>query len=253
MASFKLVSLSDFIPRSFELFKKPSKTPYTRSNLIKDLVAGITVGIVALPLSMAFSIAAGGSPAQGLYTAIFAGFSISLLGGSKFQIGGPTGAFVVIIFGVIARHGMEGLLIATLLAGLILILMGISGLGRLIKFIPYPVTTGFTTGIGLLIFSQQIKDFFGLAIEKSSPEFFEKWSEYFQAFASFEPLTLAVGLGTLVLIMAVRKFAPRIPGSVVGVIVATLACFFLKLPVETIGSRFGGIPQSLPLPQPPPV
>ncbi|MCX7655527.1 MAG: SulP family inorganic anion transporter [Treponemataceae bacterium] len=143
----------EFIPRTFEIGKAFS---YSQESLAKDLIAGLTVGIVALPLAMAFSIAAGGSPAQGLYTAIFAGFFISLLGGSRYQIAGPTGAFVVIIYGVISRQGMEGLILATLLAGLILIAMGFSGLGRLIKFIPYPVTTGFTTGIALLIFSQQI-------------------------------------------------------------------------------------------------
>jgi SulP family sulfate permease len=197
---------------------------------------------------MAFSIAAGGTPEQGLYTAIAAGFCISLLGGSRYQIGGPTGAFVVIIFGVIARHGMEGLITATILAGILLVLMGVSGLGKLIKFIPYPVTTGFTTGIGLLIFSQQVKDFFGLAIEKPSPEFFEKWSQYFEHAATFDATTAVVGIGTVAAILLVRKLAPRVPGSVAGVAAATLACFLLKVPVETIGTRFGGIPSSLPAP-----
>ncbi|WP_304224377.1 SulP family inorganic anion transporter [Gracilinema caldarium] len=240
-----LFSLGNFVPRTFEIGKK---FPYSWESLAKDLVAGLTVGIVALPLAMAFSIAAGGSPAQGLYTAIFAGFFISLLGGSRYQIAGPTGAFVVIIFGVISRQGMEGLILATLLAGLMLILMGLSGLGKLIKFIPYPVTTGFTTGIGLLIFSQQVKDFFGLQIDKVSPEFFEKWTQYVENFPTLNPLTMAVGMGTIVVILLIRRFFPRIPASVVGVTVATLGCYLLKLPVETIGSRFGGIPSSLPAP-----
>jgi SulP family sulfate permease len=248
MASFSLVSLRDFIPRSFELFSKAEGKGYSLAFFGKDCVSGITVGIVALPLAMAFSIAAGGSPVQGLYTAILAGFFISLLGGSRYQIGGPTGAFVVIIFGVITRHGMEGLIVATIMAGIILIIMGLTGLGRFIKFIPYPVTTGFTTGIGLLIFSQQIKDLFGLGIEKSSPEFFEAWAEYIVSLPTLQPLSLGLGLGTMAVIILVRKFIPRIPGAAAGVVAAALICHFFSLPVETIGVRFGSIPQTLPLP-----
>ncbi|MDR1596285.1 MAG: STAS domain-containing protein [Treponema sp.] len=244
----KLVSLKDFIPRTFEVFSKKRGQGYSLKSLGKDCVSGFTVGIVALPLAMAFSIAAGGTPAQGLYTAIAAGFFISFLGGSKYQIGGPTGAFVVIIYGVIARYGMGGLVVATAMAGIILILMGISGLGRLIKYIPYPVTTGFTTGIGVLIFSQQIKDFFGLAIEKTSPEFFESWGQYMELFPTLQPLTLGIGLGTLGIILLVRKLFPRLPAAVVGVMAVTLVCYFFALPTETIGTRFGGIPQGLPAP-----
>jgi SulP family sulfate permease len=197
---------------------------------------------------MAFSIAAGGTPAQGLYTAVWAGFFISLLGGSRYQIGGPTGAFVVIIFGVITRHGMGGLIIASMMAGIMLIIMGFSGLGRFIKFIPYPVTTGFTTGIGMLIFSQQVKDFFGLTVEGAAPGFIDTWAAYIRAFPTFGPSTLGLSLGTLAVILLVRRFCPRLPAAVVGVVAATLACVFLALPVETIGTRFGGIPQTLPLP-----
>ena len=248
MALFNLVSAKDFIPRIFELFQKGEGRGYSLAALGKDCVAGLTVGVVAMPLAMAFSIAAGGSPAQGLYTAIAAGFVISLLGGSRYQIGGPTGAFVVIIFGIIARHGMAGLTVATLMAGLMLIIMGLTGLGRFIRFIPYPVTTGFTTGIGLLIFSQQIKDFFGLSLEKSSPEFLEMWETYIGAAATIRPLTMAIGLCTVGIIALIRKFVPRIPGAVVGVVVATLVCHFLSLDVETIGTRFGGIPRTLPIP-----
>ena len=248
MASFNLVSLRDFIPRTFELFQKGEGKGYSWNSFAKDLLAGLIVVIVALPLAMAFSIAAGGSPAQGLYTAIAAGFFISLLGGSKYQIGGPTGAFVVIIYGVITRHGMGGLIVATTMAGIILILMGVSGLGRLIKYIPYPVTTGFTTGIGVLIFCQQIKDFFGLQIEKTSPEFFESWGQYIEAFFTLTPVTLGVGLGTMGIILLVRKLYPRLPAAVVGVLAATLVCYFFGLNTETIGTRFGGIPRGLPAP-----
>jgi SulP family sulfate permease len=220
----------------------------------KDLVAGLIVGIVALPLSMAFSISAGGSPAQGLYTAIGAGLLVSLLGGSKYQIAGPTGAFVVIIFRVITEHGMEGLIAAGLLAGFILLLMGLSGLGKFIKYIPYPVTTGFTTGIGVLIFSQQVKDFFGLRIDSVRPAFVEKWVDHFRSIDTFNLTAFALGAGTLALILVLRRLAPRIPAAALAVSAATLVSFLLKLPeagqfpVETIGTRFGGIPSSLPVP-----
>lgn len=246
MTSFKFVSPKDFIPRTFEIFRKNGG--YGWNSFAKDCLAGLTVGVVALPLAMAFSIAAGGTPAQGLYTAITAGFCISLLGGSRYQIGGPTGAFVVIIFSIIARHGMAGLTLATIIAGLMLIVMGLTGLGRFIRFIPYPVTTGFTTGIALLIFSQQVKDFFGLNPSESSPEFIGMWKGYFEAAGTVHVLTLAVGLGTLAVIILIRKFAPRIPAAVVGVVAATLVCYFLKLDTQTIGTRFGGIPRSLPAP-----
>ncbi|GHV88701.1 hypothetical protein AGMMS50267_10610 [Spirochaetia bacterium] len=223
-SSSRLAALREFIPRTFELFSKEPGKGYSWKSLGKDGIAGLTVGVVALPLAMAFSIAAGGTPAQGLYTAILAGFCISFLGGSRYQIGGPTGAFVVIIFGVIARHGMGGLTIAAIMAGIMLVLMGFSGLGRFIKFIPYPVTTGFTTGIAVLIFSQQIKDFFGLSLESSSPDFLGMWHGYIGAVTTVHPFTLAIGLGTMTVILLVRKFIPRIPGAVAGVVVATVIC-----------------------------
>jgi SulP family sulfate permease len=229
---------------------------YSLRDFGRDLLAGLIVGIVALPLSMAFSISAGGSPAQGLYTAITAGFFVSLLGGSKYQIAGPTGAFVVIIFGVAAEHGMEGLIAAGLLAGFMLLLMGLSGLGKFIKYIPYPVTTGFTTGIGVLIFSQQIKDFLGLKIEHISPAFVEKWADHFRYIGTFNGAAFLLGAGTLIIILVLRRLAPRVPGAAVAVAAATLVSFFLKLPdgtVETIGTRFGGIPSSLPVPGLPPI
>jgi SulP family sulfate permease len=249
MALFNLVSAKDFIPRIFEIFQKGEGKGYSWASFGKDCIAGLTVGVVALPLAMAFSIAAGGTPAQGLYTAIASGFLISLLGGSRYQVSGPTGAFVVIIFGIITRQGMAGLIAASLLAGLMLILMGLTGLGRFIRFIPYPVTTGFTTGIGLLIFSQQVKDFFGLRIAEGSPEFLHMWKGYIGAAQTLQPVTLAIGLGTLAIIVFIRRFAPRIPAVVVGVLAATLVCYFFSPDVETIGTRFGGIPRTLPAPQ----
>jgi SulP family sulfate permease len=244
---FTFINPRDLLPRTAELFSKQGR-PYAATDLAKDCVSGIIVGIVAMPLAMAFSIAAGGSPAQGLYTAIIAGFCISAFGGSRFQIGGPTGAFVVIIFGVINRHGMAGLVAATAMAGILLMAMGVCGLGRFIKYIPYPVTTGFTAGIGILIFSQQIKDFFALDIAKTSPEFFGQWAQYIGAASTLDPLTLGVGLGTMLIIILMRRFCPRIPGAVAGVLVLTILAYALKLPVETIGTRFGGIPSMLPRP-----
>ncbi|MDR1909529.1 MAG: STAS domain-containing protein [Spirochaetaceae bacterium] len=248
MEAFRLIHPRDFIPRIVELFPGGKGRNYSLAALGRDCLAGLMVGIVALPLSMAFSIAAGGTPAQGLYTAMTAGFCVSLLGGSRFQIAGPTGAFVIIIFGVVAEHGMAGLIAATLLAGLILVIMGITGLGQFIKYIPYPVTTGFTTGIGALIFSQQIKDFFGLRIASSSPAFFEKWAEYVTWFHTLDPAALGVGLGTMAVIIILRRAFPRLPGAALGVAAATVICSVFALPVETIGSRFGGIPSAFPRP-----
>jgi SulP family sulfate permease len=211
-------------------------------------VSGLIVGVVAMPLAMAFSIAAGGTPAQGLYTAIVAGFFVSLLGGSRYQIAGPTGAFVVIIYSVIARHGWSGLVAAAIIAGLLLILMGVFRLGTFIKYIPYPVTTGFTTGIGLLIFSQQVKEFFGLDIASSAPDFVEKWAQYFGAAGTVDLATLGAGLGTIAVIVLLRRFAPRVPGAVVAVLAATVVCRLLGIAAPTIGEVFGRIPSSLPTP-----
>jgi SulP family sulfate permease len=240
-----------FRPRIAELLPRNGVRPYSLALFGKDALAGVIVGVVALPLSMAFSISAGGTPAQGLYTAILAGFCVSLLGGSKFQIAGPTGAFVTIIFGVQSRFGMDGLFTATVLAGLMLLAMGLSGLGKFIKYMPHPVTTGFTAGIGLLIFSQQIKDLFGLGIASPSPEFFRKWAEHFEAFAAFrfQWPSVAVGFITIAVIILMRRFAPRIPGAAVAVCLAAIVTALFSLPVETIGSRYGGIPSSLPVPE----
>jgi SulP family sulfate permease len=221
---------------------------YSAGDFRKDLVAGLTVGVVALPLAMAFAIGAGASPAQGLYTAIIGGLVIAIFGGSKFQVSGPTGAFVVIIAEVIALHGMDGLVVATILAGLILVALGVSGLGTLIKFIPYPVTVGFTTGIGVIIFVGQIKDLLGLDIPKLDPEFFGKIGQYAAAAGSISPWPAALGLGTVALIYFIRKLAPKVPSAVTAVALVTLAAWILKLPADSIGSRYGAIPTGFPLP-----
>lgn len=238
----EIADRESFMPRSVSALSGG----YGSGLFIKDFIAGLTVGIVALPLAMAFGIASGVTPDKGLYTAIVAGFLVSLLGGSKFQIGGPTGAFVVIISNVIYRHGYDGLVVTTLMAGAILLVFGFCRLGSLIKYIPHPVTTGFTTGIGVLIFSSQMKDFFGMSIADVPPEFFAKWESYFRHASSLSPVTLAVGCSALAVIVLTRRFVPRIPGPVVGVVLASVAVWAFGLDVETIGSRFGGIPSSLP-------
>lgn len=221
---------------------------YSFSLFRKDLIAGITVGIVALPLAMAFAIASGLSPEQGLYTAIVAGFLISLLGGSRVQIGGPTGAFVVIVAGVMQRHGYEGLVVATLIASVLLILVGLFRLGSWIKFIPYPLVTGFTSGIAVVIFSSQMKEFFGLTMASVPIPFLQQWGAYFHAFPSIDPVTAWVSVGTLGIILAIRRFIPSIPWGIGAIVLATAACYFFELPVMTINDRFGAIPRTLPSP-----
>jgi SulP family sulfate permease len=221
---------------------------YGRTQLRADAVAGLTVAIVALPLAMALGIASGASPDKGLITAVVAGFLISALGGSRLQVGGPTGAFVVVIFNVIALHGYDGLVLATLLAGVILLVAGYAGLGRLIRFVPHPVITGFTAGIAVIIASSQVRDFLGLPLDKVPAEFIPQWLAYFGALARLSPATLAVGLGALGLILLLKKLAPRLPGYLIAVVVASLAVGLLHLPVDTVGSRFPDIPAGLPMP-----
>jgi SulP family sulfate permease len=213
-----------------------------------DAIAGLTVAIVALPLAMALGIASGASPDKGLVTAVVAGFLISALGGSRVQVGGPTGAFVVVIFNVIALHGYDGLLIATLLAGLILILAGVFRLGQIIKYVPHPVVTGFTAGIAVIIASSQVKDFLGLSIDEVPADFVPKWQSYLGAVSTIDVATVAVGVGALAIIIALRKLAPKLPGFLIAVVVSSLAVALLKLPVDTIGSRFPEIPAGLPMP-----
>jgi len=222
---------------------------YNREQFTRDLIAGVIVGIVALPLAIAFAIASGLSPERGLYTAIVAGFLISLLGGSRVQIGGPTGAFVVIVSGIVLQHGVDGLVVATLMAGVILVAFGLLRLGGAIKFIPYPVTIGFTSGIALIIFSSQIRDLLGLGMQSVPSAFLPKWDAYIHAFDSVNPWALGVALATFSIILVWPKIYARIPGPFVALIVTTVLAQLLHLPVETIGARFGEIHAGLPLPR----
>ena len=220
---------------------------YTRRDLIADITAGVTVGIVALPLAMAFAIASGVRPEVGLFTAIIAGFLISALGGSCVQIGGPTGAFVAIVYSIVVTYGLGNLLICTVMAGLMLIVMGLTRMGSMIRYIPYPITTGFTSGIAVLIFSTQIKDFFGLKIEKVPAEFVARLITLAENAATVHWPTVALAVVSLAIIIAWPKQWGRvIPGSIVAMVMGTLAVILLHLPVETIGSKFGGIPSGLP-------
>jgi len=219
---------------------------YHARTFLHDLAAGITVGLVALPLAMAFSISSGAAPEAGIYTAIVAGFLISLLGGSRFQIGGPTGAFVVVVSGIIARHGLDGLFMCTLIAGVLLFVMGATGLGAAVKFLPRPVVIGFTNGIALLIASTQIKDLLGLSIAHPSSVFLPRLIEIGRHLASWSPAAAALGAGTLMLLILFQRFLRRVPGAILALVIATAAVRLFHLPVETIGSRFGGIPSGLP-------
>jgi len=219
---------------------------YTRAQFGADLTAGVIVGIVALPLAIAFAIASGVAPARGLWTAIVAGFIISLLGGSRVQIGGPTGAFVVIVYGIVQRYGIDGLLIATFMAGIILIAMGLFRFGGAIKFIPHPVVVGFTSGIAVIIFSSQVKDFLGLQMGEVPADFVEKWAAFAQHATSINPAAVAIALLALVIIIYWPRLSERIPGPFVALVVTTLIVQLLGVDVETIGSRFGAISARLP-------
>ena len=219
---------------------------YNRHKFLLDLVAGITVGLVALPLAMAFSIASGLTPQAGIYCAIVTGFLISLLGGSKTQIGGPTGAFVVVIAGIIAVHGVDGLFMCTVMAGLLLVIMGLTGLGTAVKFIPRPVVIGFTNGIAVLIASTQVKDFFGLHLDKVPGVFWHRMEALAESFHTLSFEAMALAAFTLLVLIICRSLSPRIPGPIVALLLSTCAVYFFKLPVETIGTRFGGIPGGLP-------
>jgi SulP family sulfate permease len=216
-----------------------------------DVLAGLTVAIVALPLAMALGIASGATPNQGLITAVIAGFLISALGGSRVQVGGPTGAFVVIVAGIIAAHGYSGLIVATLLAGVILIAAGYAGVGKLIRFIPMPVVTGFTAGIAVIIASSQVGEFLGLRTGKVPADFIAKWAVYLGALATINWSALAVGGGTLAAILIARRYAPRLPAFLIALALATLAVRFLHLPVATVGDRFPSMPTGIPAPHVP--
>lgn len=232
---------SEWSPKSVLLLKN-----YTAQKFFSDLLAGITVGLVALPLAMAFAIASGVPPQAGLYTAVLAGGLISALGGSSTQIGGPTGAFVVVVAGIITHHGVLGLYICTLLAGVMLIFMGATGLGSAVRFIPRPVVIGFTNGIAILIASTQIKDFFGLHISNLPGDFWGRMEAIIHNFRTFSPVATTISAIALAVILLTMRYVKRVPGYIVALLVGTGLTVIFKLPVETIGTRFGGIPSGLP-------
>ena len=230
-----------WLPKSVLCFRN-----YTFDKFLHDLVAGVTVGLVALPLAMAFAIASGLTPQAGIYCAIVTGFLISLLGGSKTQIGGPTGAFVVVIAGIVAVHGVDGLFMCTVMAGILLALMGLTGMGSAVKYIPRPIVIGFTNGIAILIASTQIKDFFGLRLDKVPGVFWLRMEALAHNFYTFNWDATILAVGTVALMVGCRLISNRIPGPIVGLALGTIAVFAFKLPVETVGTRFGGIPRGLP-------
>ena len=237
--------MHEFQPTLFESLKT-----YNKEKFMADLMAGIIVGIVALPLAIAFGIASGVSPEKGIYTAIIAGFIISFLGGSSVQIGGPTGAFIVIVYGIVEQFGVQGLALATVLAGIMLVLMGVLKLGTVIKFIPYPIVVGFTSGIALTIFSTQIKDFFGLTTPKLPGGFFEKWVIYFENFLSVNLWATVIGVLSVIIIVVTPKIWKKVPGSLIAIVLMTVVVYLMKEfggigNIETIGDRFA-IKSSLP-------
>src|SRR5690349_9663911 len=233
--------------------KTPSLTPklvtslqtYDRRQLGKDVTAGVIVGIVALPLAIAFAIASGVTPDRGLWTAIIAGFLISALGGSRVQIGGPTGAFVVVVYSIVQKYGIDGLIVSTFMAGILLIGFGVARFGAAIKFIPHPVVTGFTSGIAVIIFSSQIRDLLGLSMQSVPADFIEKIGAYAHA-GGINPSAIMVSAGSIVILVLWPKVSTRIPAPFVALILATIATQIFHLPIETIGSRFGEISASLP-------
>ena len=219
---------------------------YDRPTLAADLIAGLTVGVVALPLAMAFGIASGVTPQAGIYTAIVGGLLVSMLGGSRIQIGGPTGAFIVIVAGIVGQHGLSGLLMVTMMAGVMLILLAITGLGQAVRFMPRPVVIGFTNGIALLIASTQIKDFLGMQMADPPSEFFARMAALASSIGTIDTLAAGLAVTSLALILIAPRWLPRVPGSIVALVAGTAAVAVFGLPVETIGSRFGGIPAGLP-------
>ncbi len=236
-----------YMPKMLTILKNYRKE-ISKEQIIKDIIAGIIVAIIALPLSVALGISSGVSPEKGLITAIIAGFIVSLLGGSRVQIGGPTGAFVVIIFGIIQQYGLDGLIVATIMAGIILILLGLFRFGSLIKYISYPITVGFTAGIAVTLFSTQIKDFFGLTINNVPSEFIPKWVSYISHISTTNYIALYLGIFSLAIMILWPKINKKIPGSLVALIFATMIAYIFKLPVATIGSQFGEISSTLPSP-----
>lgn len=233
------------MPKFFTMIKNKE---ITKQQIMKDIIAGIIVAIIALPLSIALAIASGVSPEKGLVTAIFAGFVISFLGGSKVQIGGPTAAFVTIIYSIIQQHGLDGLITAVIMAGIMLVIMGILKFGTLIKYIPKTITVGFTAGIALTLMSTQLKDFLGLRIDNVPSEFIPKWGSYFSNINTIDIWSLGIGLLCIAIIVLWPKINKTIPGSMIALIVATLMVKFMNIPIDTIGSRFTEISSSIPTP-----
>jgi sulfate permease, SulP family len=233
--------LEDWLPKSVIQLRN-----YNRHKFLSDLIAGVTVGLVALPLAMAFAIASGVPPQAGLYCAIVTGFLISALGGSKTQIGGPTGAFVVVVAGIIAKHGIDGLFMCTMMAGVLLVLLGVTGMGTMVKYFPRPVVVGFTNGIAILIASTQIRDFFGLKMDLVPGDFFHRMQAFGAAWNTFSVPATAVSILSSAVMVFCLKYARKIPGAILVTFGATAAVMLLHLNVETIGSRFGGIPKGLP-------
>lgn len=234
--------VSEFTPKFFSVLREG----ISKQQLQKDILAGIIVGIVALPLAIAFAITSGVSPEKGLITAIFAGFIISALGGSRVQIGGPTGAFIVIVFEIVQKYGVEGLTIATLIAGFMMLGLGLLRFGSLLKYIPHPLIVGFTTGIAVIIFSSQIRDFLGLTIEKVPSEFIEKWISYGEHIQSINFTALLIGISTIFIIVFMPRITTKMPSSLAAIILCTLVVQFFHLPVDTIETKFGEIPNTLP-------
>lgn len=233
--------MNELRPKLFDVMKG-----YTKEQLIKDILSGIIVAIIALPLSIALAIASGVGPVQGLYTAIVAGFFISFFGGSRVQIGGPTAAFVVIIYGIVTTYGTDGLIVATIMAGIILCIMGLCHFGSLIKYIPYTITTGFTCGIAVTLFVGQIKDFLGLDMGAVPSEFIEKLGAYAANITTTNPVTVAIGVAALVILILWPKVTDKLPGSLIAIIVTTAIVYFAKLPVNTIGSVYGELSSAFP-------
>lgn len=231
-----------------KLFTTVFREGYNLSRLLADTSAGVVVGVVAFPLSIAFAIASGVAPEKGLFTAVVAGFAIALLGGSRVQVSGPTGAFIVVVFGIVQKYGYDGLAIATLLAGLMLIGMGLLRMGVFIRFIPFPVTIGFTSGIALIIFTSQMKDFFGLEVAELPVHFVSKWQAMFAAAETLNPWALGLAVLTLSVMVFWPKFTKRVPGSLAAIVLVTALAALLDAPVETISSRFGAISARLPAP-----
>jgi SulP family sulfate permease len=236
-----------FLPKIFSMIKNKNDD-FNKEQIAKDIIAGIIVAVIALPLSIALAIASGVSPEKGLITAIIAGFLISLLGGSRVQIGGPTGAFVVIVYGIIEKYGVEGLTIATLMAGVMLVVLGFLRFGSVIKFIPYTITTGFTSGIAIVLFSTQVKDFLGLSMEEVPSEFIPKWNAIFLSLHTIKLETLMVGLASLLIIIFWPKINKKIPGTLIALVVITAIVKLFNIPIDTIGTRFGEISSAIPSP-----